>query len=208
MEVQEGVSSSNEKENPTEAAEKKDAPECSPESKKRILELSEISVALDSYDDIFSDFDPRDYSKRGLSEDFINEVKKASRAKPTGGLELKILIPENLRNKSHEHVIKDRLKHYFSHHHTLFEKETRSTITRGFYFIILGLILMMIATVIKFTYGQSNLTMDFFIILLEPGGWFLFWEGLNILLLESRKMKPELEFHKKLASSEIEFVTY
>ena len=105
MEVQEGVSSSNEKENPTEAAEKKDAPECSPESKKRILELSEISVALDSYDDIFSDFDPRDYSKRGLSEDFINEVKKASRAKPTGGLELKILIPENLRNKSHEHVI-------------------------------------------------------------------------------------------------------
>jgi hypothetical protein len=208
MEVQEGVSSSNEKDKPVEAAEKKDAAECSPESKKRIVELSEISVALDSYDDIFSDFDPRDYSKRGLSEDFINEVKRASRAKPTGGLELKILIPENLRNKSHEHVIKDRLKHYFSHHYSLFEKETRSTITRGFYFVILGLILMMIATVIKFTYGQSNLTMDFFIILLEPGGWFLFWEGLNILLLESRKMKPELEFHKKLASSEIEFVAY
>jgi hypothetical protein len=202
MEVQEGVSSSNEKVRPVEAKKE------TPESKKNIVELSEISVALDSYDDIFSDFDPRDYSKRGLSEDFINEVKRASMTKPTGGLELKILIPEVLRNKSHEHVIKDRLRHHFSHHHSLFEKETRSLLARGIYFAILGIIMMMIATVIKFNYGESNLAMDFFIILLEPGGWFFLWEGLSMLLLESRKMKPELEFHKKLASSEIEFVTY
>ncbi|MBI2151367.1 hypothetical protein HYU21_01420, partial [Candidatus Woesearchaeota archaeon] len=30
-----------------------------------------ISLVLDSYDDIFSDFDPRDYSEKALSEDFL-----------------------------------------------------------------------------------------------------------------------------------------
>ena len=41
----------------------------------------DIPLVLDSYDDIFSDFDPRPYSERAMSGDFLLECKKASAEK-------------------------------------------------------------------------------------------------------------------------------
>ena len=33
-----------------------------------------VSLVLESYNDIFSDFDPRNYSERALSDDFLIEI--------------------------------------------------------------------------------------------------------------------------------------
>ncbi len=184
------------------------APACSEEDKKKLLGLSEISISLETYDDIFSDFDPRDYSKRGLSEDFINEVKRASGDKPQNGIEVRLLIPENLRDIGHEKVIKERLRHHFSHRSSTLEKEAKVSYNTGLKFIVFGIILMMVATVLSFYYGKDSLLVDFLIVLVEPGGWFLFWEGSNIAIFESKKLKPEVEFYKKLSKCEIEFIPY
>ena len=48
----------------------------STEPKQSLLKLGEISILLDSYDDIFSDFDPSHYSERTLFDDFIVQSKK------------------------------------------------------------------------------------------------------------------------------------
>jgi hypothetical protein len=48
---------------------------------------NEIKLMLDTYDDIFSDFDPRPFSQRTLSEDFLEEARKASREKEMGNIE-------------------------------------------------------------------------------------------------------------------------
>jgi hypothetical protein len=181
---------------------------CSEEDKKKLLGLSEISISLETYDDIFSDFDPRDYSKRGLSEDFITEVKKASTDKPQNGIEVRLLIPENLRNLTHEKVIKERLRHYFGHHATILEKEIKENRNMGLKFIFLGILLMMLGTFLTFNYGKDSLLVDFLIVLVEPGGWFLFWEGSNVVIFESRKIKPDVEFYRKLSKCEIEFIPY
>lgn len=186
----------------------KEAKNYKADEKKKPIEISDISISLETYDDIFSEFDPRDYSKKGLSEDFITEVKKASNAKHTGHLELKLLVPEDRINHAHEHVIRERLKNYFLHHANHLEAEAKASFRKGMKFVISGLILMMVATLLKFYYGQGNLTMDFFIILLEPGGWFLFWEGLTLVVFESKKLDPEIDFHRKLLKSEIEFIPY
>ena len=49
--------------------------------KKVLLSKSELSIWLDSYDDIYSDFDSRQYLKRRVSEDFLYELKNAFRYK-------------------------------------------------------------------------------------------------------------------------------
>ena len=41
-----------------------------------VLKLSEVSILIDSYDNIFSDFDPSEYSERTLSDGFIIQTKK------------------------------------------------------------------------------------------------------------------------------------
>lgn len=38
--------------------------------------LNSIQIALDHYDDIFSDFDPSPFSQRMLSDDFLKEMQK------------------------------------------------------------------------------------------------------------------------------------
>lgn len=55
--------------------------EINPVPKQSLLELAEVSILLDSYDDIFSDFDPSAYSERTLSDDFIIQAKKNFRNK-------------------------------------------------------------------------------------------------------------------------------
>ena len=59
---------------------------------QKLLGLSNISLSLNSYDDIFSGFDPRPYSQRALSDDFLAESKRASRDKELDGVELIFLI--------------------------------------------------------------------------------------------------------------------
>ena len=71
---------------------KKDTRENEEMHKKKLLQLSEISLIIDTYDDIFSDFDPRPYSQRALSDDFLLEARKASKDKVSGTFELNFLV--------------------------------------------------------------------------------------------------------------------
>src|SRR3989344_7409018 len=112
------------------------------EDKQKLLKMSEISLWLDHYDDIFSDFDPRPYSQRALSIDFLDEVKRASKDKPLEALELKFLVPKDKREVSREFIIKKRLRDHFKKHIDLLSKEKKDTINQGAIFIALGTVLM------------------------------------------------------------------
>mgnify|MGYP001602887187 CR=1 FL=1 len=50
---------------------------------------------MSEYADIFSDFDPRHFSKRALSDDFLIEAQKASTDKNVGNVEIRLLFPKN-----------------------------------------------------------------------------------------------------------------
>lgn len=175
--------------------------------KRNLEQGSEISLWLDNYDEIFSGFDPRPYSHRALSNDFLSETKKASIDKDEK-IDLEILIPSNIRNKPKEEVIRKRLREHFNRHFNLLKKEMNYTIWKGIAFAVVGILLMFIATLILFNYGNDALFISFLIILLEPAGWFLFWEGLDITLFESKKIRPELEYYKKMFKCNINFISY
>ena len=72
--------------------------------------LREITIQLDTYDDIFSDFDPRPYSSRALSEDFIKEIKRHYMEDKRGRFEVHFTIPASERNIGDEGLIKKRLR--------------------------------------------------------------------------------------------------
>ena len=87
------------------------------QAKQELLAKSEISLILDTYDDIFSDFDPRPYEERALSDDFLLEAKKASRDKATGTIELIFMMPAGKRDTHKESLIKRRLRDHFRKHY-------------------------------------------------------------------------------------------
>jgi hypothetical protein len=168
--------------------------------------MSEIPLKLNSYEDIFSYFDPREYSNRALSDDFLIEIKKASRDKDHN-IELKFLVPKNKRNSKDEPTIKKRLKEHFNKHHAILHKEKRGVIKQGIFFIIIGLISMIIASWVLFKYGQANFLHNLLVVTFEPAGWFIFWAGLDLIFFESKKNKHDLEFYEKMLNVKITFLS-
>ncbi len=177
------------------------------DEKAKIIEASRISLFLDSYDDIFSDFDGRSYIKRSLSNDFLSEAKRASMEKGEG-VELHLLVQKKDRSNSTEAVIKRRLKDHFKHHADKLRKEKKNIIKRGIKYIIFGTILMLVAAWFAFEFGEGSFWVTFFIIVMEPGGWFLFWEGFDMVLFESKTNKEEFDFYHKMARADISFMGY
>lgn len=163
-----------------------------------------ISLILDSYDDIFSDFDPRPFLFRGVSDDFLLECKKATLDKE-GNIELRLLIPKNKRNLADEIKIRKRLKEHFHKH--LKEKEHEiKKIKRGGFFWFLGGAFMMALSLFLLNY--QKFIFKILMIITEPAGWFFFWEGLSEIFINFKTKIPDFSFYKKMSSAEINFVDY
>lgn len=174
--------------------------------RERLFEQEEISLWLDSYNDLFSDFDPREYSQRALSDDFLEEAKKASADKKIGKrLNLRFSIHPKKRDLQHEEIIKQRLRSHFFKHFNLLLEEKIKILRRGLLFVILGIILMGLATFILFYYEDKTILINFLIVFLEPAGWFFFWEGLGLIMFEAKKRKTDIEFYQKMSEANILF---
>lgn len=165
-----------------------------------------ISLSLDSYDDIFSDFDQREPSIRALSVDFLDEAQRAAVGKKEG-LQLNLLLPQTRRNIQTEQIIKRRLKGHFERHHKILLQEKKQTTQRGLALVFIGVIIMMIAAYLLVNFETANFA-KFLLILFEPAGWFFFWEGLDIVIFKPKDKKDDLEFYRKLSRAEINFGSY
>ena len=175
--------------------------------RKSLLELAEISVLLSSYDDIFSAFDPSEYSEKTLSDDFIIQAKNILRNKIGNKMSLKLLLPENKRNEEKEEVIVKRLHSYFKNIHQQLESEVRKRNQRGWILTVVGVVIMGLASYISFMKPEKY-HVHFLLVLFEPGGWFLLWAGLDHLVWSSKETKKDLAFNLRMAKSEIKFFTY
>ena len=175
--------------------------------KKELMRKYEISVWLDTYDDIFSDFDSRPYSERALSDDFLAEMKRASRDKPSGNIELNLLIPAKNKSFAHEALVRGRMKEHFKKHYLRMHNEIKATRKKGGWLTMIGMVMMLGATYLvslKWETFLGHLSM----IILEPGGWFLMWTGLEHVFYRWEQKKPELEFYEKMSKAEVVFHAY
>lgn len=175
--------------------------------KVHLLKLSEVSIWLDTYDDIFSDFDPRPYSQRALSDDFISETKKATRNKTSGMFELRFLLPPSVRNADAEDVIRKRVREFFKDHHQRLRKEMRNLRNKSLSLALLGICMMLLAAYIQMQ-PLSTFLLQLVFVLLDPAGWFALWYGLDQLVSISTQKRPELDFYHKMAKCEIRFASY
>lgn len=175
---------------------------------KKVLQTSELALWLDDYDDLFSDFDPRPYSQRALSDDFLLEMIKAVKNRGKDTFELKFLLSEKLRNHSKEQIIIKRLREHFTRHYHRLLKDKKAVISRGMLFVFVGVLVMLSGGYIRTFLLDAHMMFNFIIILVEPAGWFLFWEGLNRTIYDAGKIKPNLEFYHKMSKSKIKFISY
>ncbi len=174
--------------------------------KHELLRKSEISILLDVYDDIFSDFDPRPFPQRALSDDFLLEAKKATKDRE-GAFQLRFMIPHKKRRLDHEVLIKKRLRDHFRKHMILLELEVAKTKKQGGIMAFAGAFMLVLATLISI-YGGDHIWTHILLVLLEPAGWFTAWTGLDEVYYTARQKKPDLDFYQKMSNVEIIFISY
>jgi len=175
--------------------------------KKKLLGRSEVSLWLDTYDDIFSDFDPRPYSERAVSDDFLLESRKAFREKRSGKVELKFLIPEKERQVRTETTIKKRLKEYFQKNSDRQKQETQKAKNIVKILLAAGFLMLLFSSAISYSNPQIFI-LYLLITFFDLGGWLSVWFGLEHFIYDIRAKQPEMEFYEKMADAEINFITY
>ncbi len=174
--------------------------------KRESSKSPEINFGIASYEDLFSDFDSRNFTNRALSVDFLEEAERASRDKKEGGVVLELFLPKEKRNPKEEAIIKNRLKKHFSKHNEIMKKEKSKILKNGILFILFGLAFMFLGAYIIFSYSEKpTLWIEFLIVILEPGGWFLFWEGLDLVIFTANENKKRFNFYKKMSTCKIKF---
>ena len=166
-----------------------------------------VSLWLDDYDNIFSDFDPRAYSHRALSDDFLNEAKKVTYEIAPGVLDLTFLIPAAVRDQHHEKIIVERLHSHFRKVAGNLDKEYKNVVKKGIFLVLFGLFSMMAATYFSII-ANVDFLMHLFKVFFEPVGWFTTWYGLDLLFYKSKESRQELLFSRKMVHAKIEFDTY
>ena len=173
--------------------------------KNELLLKSELSIWLDTYDDIFSDFDTRDYVDRALSDDFIREARKMAREKSSGDIQLTLLIPGDLRDTAQEEIIINSLHKHFLYFAVQIKNETKSISKRGYMLCLAGFALMILAAYLMT--WSTNITFNILKVMMEPSGWFLAWTGFEQIFYTPRKRYPDYNFNHKMSQAEIVFLS-
>lgn len=168
-------------------------------------QASPIRIALDGYDDLFSDFDGRPMDERLLSDDFLQELRRASLDRSEEGLALVLSLPRARRRAGVERLLRERLLLHVRRHRGRLEARLRADRRLGLGLLGLGVLLMLGGAALHHRASPSFLS-SFVLVLLEPAGWFTFWEGLNLIIFKLRDAGPELSFYRKLAGAKLRFV--
>jgi hypothetical protein len=166
--------------------------------------MPEISLSLDSYDDIYSDFDSRHYLKRRISEDFIDELKMSLKFKPEHIDNLVLLLPAGMRKMEIEKEIAINIKNQLHGRYEFLNNAAKRTYRNGLVLIVAGLVIMTINSLLSYKNYTSYL-MTVLRVILEPASWFMIWNGLDFLIYEYRKAKKETEAYCALEQLKIHF---
>jgi len=167
----------------------------------------QISIWLDSYDDIFSDFDPLPYAERILSDDFIGELKKVSREEEFEIGELRLLLPEKIRKQESEPTIVKRIYIYFRQGNYYITRRLKITRGRAIILTLVGMTMILLASYIS-ALQTDKFYMRVLFVLFEPAGWFFVWTGMDDLFFAGRKRKGEVDFFSKMVNTKIVFASF
>jgi len=104
-----------------------------------------VQIAIDNYDDLFSDFDIRGYEERYFSSDFLNELRmRTIKLFSKKELEIVFVIDKTERNATYEAIISGRLKLFFNNRYERNNRKRKKLLFDAVLLEIVGIAFMLI----------------------------------------------------------------
>jgi hypothetical protein len=169
--------------------------------------IREITIMLDTYEDIFSDFDPRPFAQRALSEDFLKEVSRRYLEDRRGRFEVHFTMPSSDRDLREEALIKKRLREHFSFMAGREDETVRKIKGRGALYISLGILVLLAEAYLFFVFKEESLLYHLLSILLVPAGWYGMFTGIGKLLDEPYDAAEKKKIYEKFERANYIFIS-
>ena len=162
--------------------------------------LQKAVIALDSYDDIFSDFDPSPYEKRLLSADFLRELRRRHAATPKSQFEISFTLPKALRSEKTESLIRKRIKDHFKSELKETDRKAREHVRTGGIRLAVGIFL----TLLIFFVPQLDIVP--YVTILSVLIWYTIWSGIENMSEASVHIWKRKAFAEKFHKAEYNFL--
>ncbi len=170
-------------------------------------EYREISIWLDKYADLFSEYDESDFSARTLSDNFLTEVRKLVQEAGNNKVELKFNLMEDQPDPAVESFIIKNIHYYFAVKVKQAEAEKRKILRNGGLLTLAGFALITFIILLGHTWS-SIVVLKGFEMMMDPLGWFLTWTGLDMIFVQSKKEQPHIDFNRRMTNAKLTFAAF
>jgi hypothetical protein len=168
-------------------------------------DLYMIEVGLDQYADIFSEWDPAPFKRRGIDPDLELYLEGSSDEIPFRyPIEICFIVPARIRDQRLEAETVHGLKNSFTFKLYLLKKELRKTNVKELRFVLLGLILLGIAAVFANRVAE-NVVFSTLVDGVLITGWVLIWEAASLFFFTNRELYHRDRTYKRLQNAPIIF---
>ncbi len=171
--------------------------------KKPSTIIASVDLWLDNYDDIFSDFDPRDYHERAISGDFVDELLRRSREQQRQEISFRLSVPKERRNREVEQIINDRLKEHFGALASRSKEKMKKSRKFGSLLLGAGALVYFGSIASEFRFPFMHTVRNIF----EVFCWFSMWEGARQLFIEKDPHIEKSALYSSLANADYEFLS-
>ncbi len=161
--------------------------------------LKSIQIALDNYDDIFSDFDPSPYPRRLLSNDFLKELYRRYALNRKEEFIVNFTLPKKERSPKTEEVIRKRLKDHFRGRLRKADKKAKELRRNGVVRIAVG---FAVSTLMLFSPGAELLPL---VTMVSVLAWYLLWSGYENFFEAAGKTSSRRLYYERFLKAKYNF---
>ncbi len=159
-----------------------------------------VQIAIDNYDDLFSDFDIRGYEERYFSSDFLNELRmRTIKLFSKKELEIVFVIDKTERNATYEAIISGRLKLFFNNRYERNNRKRKKLLFDAVLLEIVGIAFMLI------TMYLEKYDLNYFKEFMLIPSWFFIWNGLEKYIYNAKILDKKVAYYSKLKKAAIRF---
>lgn len=163
-----------------------------------------IEISLDTYGDIFNDWDHATYRKRDMDPELAFFLEESSAEIPfRHGLDVVFYLPRQEMDRRKEELIASVFKNYYDFYAAVERRTLQRTYRRMLNYIFSALLLL--SSTYLFNFWQET----FFLAILSEGltigSWFCLWEAISFLLFERSEVYNKSRTYDRLAKSQVYF---
>jgi hypothetical protein len=166
-----------------------------------------IDVSLDSYNDVYDDWDASPFKRRDIEVEFNDYIVDSSKDIP---LKYKISIvlhlPQSKKDENKEVSLKSAYQNYYGY---ALERLNKSFSDLYFEMALYFFLSLLFLTVGSFFFkDEQHILLRVLHEGIFIGGWVFLWEFFTDIFIKRRKLVEQYNLYKRLYTSEIRFMYF